>query len=89
MVQALIVGKGENAGYKKRRETAECFLVKLSLKLEIFPLYFNSVSTCYFNFGHLVFYFNKLAMLPNFRFSLHTHYDFKFTVFFGHIVYHD
>ena len=25
---------------KKRRETAECFLVKLSLKLEIFPLYF-------------------------------------------------
>ena len=25
---------------KKRRETAECFLVKLSLKFEIFPLYF-------------------------------------------------
>ena len=42
---ALIVGKGENAGYKKRRETAECFLVKLSLKLEIFPLFLAHLST--------------------------------------------
>ena len=75
---------------KKRRETAECFLVKLSLKLEIFSVYFNSIWQCL----HAIIvldtssYFNELAVLPNFRFILHTHYDFKFTAFFGHIVYH-
>ena len=34
------------SGAKKKIETAECFLVKWSLKLEIFPLYFNSIWQC-------------------------------------------